>query len=351
MAVFAPAMLTYASTFAGVGGFEVGFNQAGMSPTFMCEKHDYRLQVLHKHFPDIPKGGDIRDVQSSSLGRPDLVAGGFPCKQLSVGLANRAGLAGPDSRLYWEFIRLVEEHLRLVDAARPRWTVLENVPGLLSSGSGRDMAAVVLGLESLGYGWAYRVVDSQWFGSAQRRERVIIVGHRGGDPRPAWDVLARLGTGGRYSGLRGEQARPAGQLDVAGTADVRIFQKRSNPQAVAAEGGFSSYTEGGHVVTLANNDLRKATQQRMLIQQGGRFRAMTPIECERAQGFDDNWTLLDDEALSTLPKRMRDRAEYERYMSMGDAMNTCTAFALGAAIVDVDAALPMIRPDRRETAA
>jgi len=154
-------------------------------------------KVLRQHFPTIPLLGDISDVTGTQVGRPDLAVGGFPCQDTSIAAPHRAGLAGSRSSNYFEFQRLIGEHLRLVDSTRPRWVVIENPVGLLKSpgrgGSidrtGWDMAAVVRGLEDIGYGWAYRVVDARYLGSPQRRERVLVVGHLGGDPRPAWQVL------------------------------------------------------------------------------------------------------------------------------------------------------------------
>ena len=151
--------MKYASTFAGIGGFDLGFDQAGMECTAQVEIDPKRRKVLARQWPNTPRGEDIREVNGTDIGRPDVLVGGFPCKNLSIGKGHRKGLASDDSGLYWEFHRLVDEHLRLVDSTRPRWTVLENVPGLLDFNDGRDMAAVVLGLEQLGYGWAYRVVD------------------------------------------------------------------------------------------------------------------------------------------------------------------------------------------------
>jgi DNA (cytosine-5)-methyltransferase 1 len=329
-------MLTYASTFAGVEGFGLGFGKAGMTPTFMCEKHEPRMRILETHFPDVPKGGDIKDVHGSDLGRPDVVAGGFPCKDLSIGKASRLGLAGARSGLYWQFQRCVEEHLRLVDAVGARWAVLENVPGLLTSNSGRDMAAVLLGLQELGYGWAYRVVDSQGVGSAQRRPRVIIVGHRGGDPRPAWAVLADTDGGPGDPRVRPEPTRDV-LVGAGGRTDIRVYRKSSRPQRTAELGGWASYKDDGFLNTLTNNDSGSNARQTHIVVQDNRARALTPIEWERAQGFPDNWTF-------GIP-------DIERYHAMGDAMNVHTATWLGQRIVAADAALPMIRPDRRETAA
>jgi DNA (cytosine-5)-methyltransferase 1 len=327
----------YASLFAGIGGFDLAFDAEGMTCTAQVEKDPARHNNLWDHWDNVPKGDDIRDVNGADLGKPDLVAAGFPCTDLSVGKAKRKGLDGDGSGLYWEFHRLVEEHLRIVDNTRPRWTVLENVPGLVNyhadgratkaSNQGRDMAAVLMGLESIGYGWAYRVVDSRHVGSAQRRPRVVIVGHRGGDPRPAWQVLADGPASEQPAGLRGE---PTGeeQPGLRTPPGVSCYRKVANPRATAAEGGWASYTEADFFTTLTKNDSGSPLRQKHVVYQHGRLRALTPVEWERLQGFPDNWTA-----------GMR---EADRYKALGDAMNVDLARWLARRLIKVNSDLPLL---------
>lgn len=321
---------TFASLFAGIGGFDLGFERAGMQCVFQAEKFKPSIAVLKEHWPTVPRGEDVRDVAGSALGRPDLVAAGFPCKDLIVRkTGGRAGLAGKDSSLYWEFHRLVGEHLRLVDATRPRWTVLENTDGLLTSNAGRDLAAVVMGLEDLGYGWAYRVVNSVDVGSAQRRKRIVIVGHRGGDPRPAWQVLADDGPG---AGLAPVRLQPAGGeqpvLRPGADAGVHIFRRRANARATAALGGYHAYEDATFFNTLASSDGPSPTMQKHLILQNGRLRGLTSIECERLQGFPDNWTAP--------------AAYSARFKALGDAMNVDLAYWFARRLLAVDSLVPML---------
>lgn len=155
-----------------------------------CEIDRSASSVFCAHF-DCPVYPDVRDLSNHGatynggitrqpVPRPDIICAGFPCQDLSVA-GRRAGLAGKRSGLYWELTRVVDE-------LRPRWVLYENVPGLLSSNGGRDMGAVLGALGNLGYGWAYRVLDAQYFGLAQRRKRVFIVGCLG-DVRRAGQVL------------------------------------------------------------------------------------------------------------------------------------------------------------------
>lgn len=162
----------YGSLFSGAGGFDLGLDAAGMTCAFQCEIDKQARAVLRYHWPEVPKHEDVRELSGRTLPRIDLLVGGFPCQDVSVA-GNRAGLAGKRTGLFYEFTRLVSE-------LAPEWILLENVPGLLSSGGGRDMGAVLWTLGELGYGWAYRSLDAQYFGVPQRRERLFIVGRAGG---------------------------------------------------------------------------------------------------------------------------------------------------------------------------
>lgn len=164
--------MIYGSLFSGAGGFDLGLDAAGMTCAFQCEIDKQARAVLRHHWPEVPKHADVRELSGRTLPRIDLLVGGFPCQDVSVA-GNRAGLAGKRTGLFYEFTRLVSE-------LAPEWLLLENVPGLLSSGGGRDMGAVLWALGELGYGWAYRSLDAQYDGVPQRRERVFIVGRAGG---------------------------------------------------------------------------------------------------------------------------------------------------------------------------
>lgn len=169
----------HASFFAGVGGFDLGLERAGWRTVAFAEIDPAASAVLARHWPDVPNLGDVVALaerarageRRAELESAELWSGGFPCQDLSVAGARR-GLAGERSGLVWPF-------LDLVGAYRPRIVLIENVPGLLTSHRGRDMAALLGALVDLGYGVAYRVLDARYFGVPQRRRRVFIVGLRG----------------------------------------------------------------------------------------------------------------------------------------------------------------------------
>jgi len=183
------------SLFAGVGGFDLALERAGVPVVASCEIDKYARGVLAKQFPNSTLINDVKDVTGDQLrelgfnGNEGIIVGGFPCQDLSVA-GKRAGLAGARSGLFWEICRILDE-------TKAKWFILENVPGLLSSNDGRDMGTVIQALVERGYGVAYRILDAQYFGVAQRRRRVFIVGCLGNDGSAPAEVLALI------EGMRG----------------------------------------------------------------------------------------------------------------------------------------------------
>lgn len=158
-----------ASFFAGIGGFDLGFQRAGMQIVFQCEINTFNSKVLKKHWPNVNRHNDINDLDCGDIPESDLWCAGFPCQDVS--LANngkRQGLKGGRSGLFYRFASLVE-------VRQPKWIVMENVPGLLTSQKGQDFRYILNWLDELGYGVAWRILDSKFFGTPQRRRRVFIV--------------------------------------------------------------------------------------------------------------------------------------------------------------------------------
>jgi len=153
----------------------------------------------------VPCIEDVRDVRRDTVAAVDLICGGFPCQDLSVA-GKRAGLAGERSGLWFEFHRVLAD-------LRPQWVVVENVPGLLSSHRGADFAIVLRGLVELRYGVSWRILDAQYFGVAQRRRRVFIVGSLG-DGRSAEILFEREGLFGHPPARRAQGEEAAGILEA-----------------------------------------------------------------------------------------------------------------------------------------
>jgi DNA (cytosine-5)-methyltransferase 1 len=172
--------MRYLSVCSGIEAATVAWHDLGWQPVGFSEIEPFPSAVLAHHYPTVPNLGDMTRYKEWDLGTIDLLVGGTPCQSFSVaGL--RKGLEDPRGNL-----ALV--YCGILDHFRPRWFVWENVPGVLSSAGGRDFGSFLGAVAQLGYGFAYRVLDAQFFGVAQRRRRVFVVGHLG-DWRPAAAVL------------------------------------------------------------------------------------------------------------------------------------------------------------------
>jgi len=189
-------MRTAVSLFAGVGGFDLALERAGVKVVASVEWDKNAQNVLKRRFPNATIFGDIQGVTGEQLRATGfnptdgIITGGFPCQDLSVA-GKRAGLEGSRSGLFWEICRLLDE-------TRTQTFILENVPGLLSSNNGRDMAVVIEALVKRGYRLAWRVLDAQYFGVPQRRRRVFIVGCLGDSGGSPEEILAIAEGRARY---------------------------------------------------------------------------------------------------------------------------------------------------------
>ena len=180
--------LTYGSVCSGIEAATAAWHPLGWRPAFFSEIEAFPRAVLQHHYPEVPLHGDFTTIEAGQYEPIDLLVGGTPCQSFSV-----AGLRGglDDDRG-----NLALEYLRLADRLRPRWLVWENVPGVLSSNGGRDFGSILGGMGELGYGFAYRVLDAQFFGLAQRRRRVFVVGYLGDWRRAAAVLFERSGLSG-----------------------------------------------------------------------------------------------------------------------------------------------------------
>lgn len=294
-----------ASFFAGIGGFDLGFELAGMQTVWQCEKKPFCLDILEKHWPLVPRASDIRRVSADEIPSADIWVGGFPCQDVSLArMGPRSGLRGRDSGLFFEFADLIGER-------RPPLVVLENVAALLSSHHGRDFAIVIRTLADFGYGVAWRVLDSRHFGVPQSRSRVFIVGSLGG-PASAGSVLFESECGDRHSAKSG----PDGPKSVSPFAVCVGDPERGFVKKLA----HCLYAESArHTGTDWSRNYVSYPE--------GRVRRLTPLETERLQGFPDGWTLpktaIDD--VNTL--------DSARYHACGNAVSVPVARWLGERII------------------
>lgn len=156
---------TVGSLFAGVGGFDLGFEQAGFITSWQVEIHDTCRAVLADRFPHAKQHRDVRTCLPE-LTPVDVIVGGFPCQDVSL-MGRRAGLHGQRTGLFFNAMHIVKQ-------LSPRWLVLENVCGLISSNNGRDLQTVIETLAECGYVGYWRVLDARYFGVPTRRRRIFF---------------------------------------------------------------------------------------------------------------------------------------------------------------------------------
>jgi DNA (cytosine-5)-methyltransferase 1 len=195
----------YISLFSGVEAATVAWHPLGWEPVAFAEFDKFPSAVLAHHYPDVPNVGDVTKHDWKQYeGEVELVVGGSPCQSFSVA-GKRLGMDDPRGNLALEYLRVIRD-------VKPRWFLYENVPGLLSSGGGRDFGTFLKEVEELGYGWSYRILDARHFGVPQRRRRVFVVGCAGGDRDRAGAVLLEPESlrGDPASGAEAQQDTPEG---------------------------------------------------------------------------------------------------------------------------------------------
>lgn len=218
--------MKFASFFAGIGGFDLGFQRAGMKPVFHCEIDTHCQQVLRRHWPEVPLHGDITTLEAKNIPTADVWAGGWPCQDLSHANTERKGLQGKRSGLFYDFVGLAKE-------AQPRWLVMENVVGLLSAEGGQALEAVTDELEEIGYlgGWfACNTLDA---GLPHHRERIFIVATYRSEA--AYQFLANCSSSFRDSASGGASKANA-------RSDLSEGLGEHTPLLVQRRGGFG-YTK------------------------------------------------------------------------------------------------------------
>jgi site-specific DNA-cytosine methylase len=248
----------HASFFSGVGGLDLGFERAGIKTVSVSEIDPYASAVLAERFPDAPNLGNITEVSAHDIPEADIFSGGFPCQDLSVA-GKRAGFAGKRSSLAFTYLDLVEQR-------RPRWIVLENVPGLFTSNHGADFGRLLYEMEQLGYGVSWRVLDARFFGVAQRRRRVFIVGSLESD-RSA-EVLVECQGCDRHPAPRRSSGEDPASSPTSGAGADRSWGRYQPASATAdADGvreadGVPRRVDGHPIVDTFGAETHRALQAR-----------------------------------------------------------------------------------------
>lgn len=278
---------TVAAFFAGIGGIEEGFHNAGAKTILFCEKDERAKAVLANHYPNVQIVDDITEVKT--IPKVDIVTAGFPCQDLSqAGL--KKGIEGNQSGLVQHLFRIVAS-LKAND--RPEWIVIENVSYMISLDSGNAIKYIVGELEKLGYSWGYRVVDARAFGVPQRRQRLLLVASKNNDVRnvlfadnvetpPVNDSIGEIDENTLYGFYWTEGKRGLGWT-VNGVPTLKIGSKIGIPSPPAIWNPKDNF--------FGTPDIRDA---------------------EKLQGFPEDWTL----PTMQLPKAKRG----DRWHLIGNAV-------------------------------
>jgi len=333
--------IRYADLFGGVGGFRLGIQRAwssrqqsgrsqesllqgGDSTThettwnnyprcvFYSDNDKYAVQTYNKNFGENHEPTDIRTVEADSIPEIDMLCGGFPCQTFSIA-GKRRGFEDTRGTLFFEIARIIK-------VKRPKIVLLENVKGLLNHDKGQTFSVILQTLEELGYRTQWMVLNSKFFGVPQNRERVFIIGSLRGECRPeilpfresykdsykrdkqnpstSWACTARYFKGG--AGTHIMDIQKIGQQLKEDGLEITEKGLRSLPQAwrVRDTGGVSQTLQGEAGGQGAKTGLYSTKNMEI--------RRLTPTECERLQGFPDNWT--------------KGFSDTQRYKMMGNAV-------------------------------
>jgi DNA (cytosine-5)-methyltransferase 1 len=245
--------MKYLSVCSGIEAASVAWKNLGWEPTAFAEVEPFPSAVLAHHYPTVRNRGDMTKFTEWPDESIDLLVGGTPCQSFSVaGL--RKGLADPRGNLMLTYLGIAQVY-------RPRWIVWENVPGVLSSGGGRDFGTFLGALVDLGYGFAFRILDAQWFGVAQRRKRVFVIGYLGNAECAAKvlferESVCRNPAPSREKG-KGTATNVADCLRSGGAGGVP--SSRGEHLVATRMVAFGEYANDGTASTLKSRDYKDAT--------------------------------------------------------------------------------------------
>jgi len=307
-------VINYLDLFSGIGGFHKGLINVGFHFDWcgFSEIDKYARQIYQKHFSESEDLGDVRTITVDRLPQIDFITFGFPCQDVSIA-GKRGGITASRSCLFFEAMRIIR-------ATRPRYFIFENVKGLFSSNEGRDWLAVLREVADSGYDGQWQLLNTRWV-LPQNRERIFFVGHIRGQGRPE---IFPIGEGITEVPKKGNGKDIAGCLNTKNQSGQAQFDGSTTLIAVNNNRGNLSESD---VINNLDRNYHKGMDnygQRTLIQVGtkrgrdvdgqriydengiysalkgigepnliqsqNRIRRLTPLECERLQGFPENWT-------------------------------------------------------------
>ena len=346
--------MRYMDLFSGIGGFALGLRQAGIEfeEHWFSEIDKNAINIYKKHFPKAKELGDVRTIRDFSGIKADIITFGFPCQDLSVA-GKRRGLAGARSGLFFEAMRIIRE-------LKPQYFIFENVKGLLTNNGGADFVRCLREIADIGlYECEWQLVNTRWV-LPQNRERVYFVGRLGGQSGAKIFPLfsggeTADGLQGQYTNtitsegytknrqasyvIEGQQFHKVRQINRTekNHQQERVYSTEGICPALNTVGGGNLEPKVGRIIKRQKGRRMKengepsftlTAQDRHGIYDGCIIRKLTPLECERLQGFPDRWTEYGADG-----KKMSDHA---RYKALGNAVTVNFPRMIGEKIKPVD---------------
>lgn len=332
------------STFTGIGGFEIGIHNASVGRTNVefvgySEIDKYAISVFDYWYKGVKNYGDITKINAEALPDFECLVGGFPCQAFSIA-GRRGGFSDTRGTLFFDLARLLR-------AKQPRLFVFENVKGLLSHDGGRTFRTIIATIDELGYDCQWQVLNSKNHGVPQNRERIIIVGHLRGTPRPqvfplegsnSKDLITLNNARHDYDRVYDKDGiapalntgqRGNAQPKIITSSPVYIDGKRTMQHKLSDEAPTiraTQYKSGDNQPKVISRTVRaggrnsphgsKQNWDSYLVD--GVIRRLTPLECERLQGFPDNWTKFGVDQNDNIVQM----SDTQRYKMCGNAVTT-----------------------------
>jgi len=313
--------IRFIDLFGGVGGFSLGLHKTnGFHCVGYYEIDKYAVQTYNKNFGTQHNPTDITKLAAGDVPDHDLICAGFPCQSFSIA-GKRRGFEDTRGSLFFEIMRIAKHH-------RTPYLLLENVKGLLNHEGGKTFRTILESLDGLGYDAEWQVLNSKNFGVPQNRERVFITGHLRGEPWEQVFPITKSNKKVTQPLIRVEGETPSGYSRMTD----RVYDNNGVSPAIMAafdyavpkimavsssgrDWGRESRVKTDEFNTINTGDGGHGQSTANYIGGKNRIRRLTPTECERLQGFPDNWT----EGVS----------DTQRYKQMGNAVTVNVIEAIG----------------------
>lgn len=279
--------MNYLSLFSGIGGFELGIQNSENNKKLTCigysEVDEIADKIYKKHFPKHSNLGDVRGIKTEDLPSFDLLVGGFPCQAFSNS-GNKKGFCDTRGTLFFEIARILQDK-------KPKYFLLENVRGLLSNDSGHTFKRILQILAEVGYDVEWCLLNSKGFGTAHHRERVFIKGYF--RRRCGGEILHNP----LFKGCSDSRfVNPNRKEHPSDYLKIRETTKKGYKEAYVYDGVLLNRARrkiAKGIVREAQVGALQTSKIWGVVMPDMRVRYLTPVECERLQGFPDNWTKYD----------------------------------------------------------